>query len=421
MNDNHHLYRKAYFSAQSTRSEGRVLISPAPGMTIFACLSSALVCALIAFLILGTYTRKARLEGVVMPSTGVVKVVARTEGFVRNLLVKEGDIVSSGQLLYRLSGERYDGMGTATLATLKLSMMQQYQMLEQQQQQEMDTNIMQLRGLQRRESQLKDELRSANEALKLALRQAMLTKSVMERYQLLVGNKYVSEIEFHHKQIELAVTEANVENNRQVQHRLQRELTEIETEQESLQQQGLSRKAELDRLLQGIHQQKIELQAQAEVTLTSPVAGHIAAVMVREGQTVNQNELLLTVVPLSSHLQIELYATSKSVGFIKPNQRVGLRFAAYPYEKFGVQYGTTRAITRTSLSSVDVMPRNPIVWKENEGHYRVIVEPDKSSVTVYGRQEPLRTGMTVAADVELESRHLYEWLLEPLWSLQGKI
>lgn len=98
MNDNHHLYRKAYFSAQSTRSEGRVLISPAPGMTIFACLSSALVCALIAFLILGTYTRKARLEGVVMPSTGVVKVVARTEGFVKNLLVKEGDIVSAGRL-----------------------------------------------------------------------------------------------------------------------------------------------------------------------------------------------------------------------------------------------------------------------------------------------------------------------------------
>lgn len=151
------------------------------------------------------------------------------------------------------------------------------------------------------------------------------------------------------------------------------------------------------------------------------MAGHIAAIMVKEGQTVNQNELLLTVVPQASHLQIELYATSKSVGFIKPDQRVGLRFAAYPYEKFGVQYGTTREITRTSLSSADVMLRNPVVWKENEGHYRVVVEPDKSSVTVYGRQEPLRTGMAVTADIELDSRHLYEWLLEPLWSLKGKI
>lgn len=419
--NNNHLYRKAYFAAQSTQTEGRILIAPSPGMTAFVCASIFLVCALITFLICGEYTRKARLEGVVMPSTGIVKVVARTEGYVEKQLVKEGDIVSAGQLLYRLSGERYDGMGIATLATLKLSLTQQYQMLEQQKQQEMATNTMQLRGLQRRESQLKDELRSADEALKLALRQVMLTRSVIERYQRLVSQKYVSETELQQKQIELAATEVNVENNRQAQQRLQRELTDTETEQGSLRQQGQGRQAELDRLLQGIYQQQVELQAQEETTLTSPVAGHIAAVMVKEGQTVNQNELLLTVVPQESHLQIELYATSKSVGFIKPHQRVGLRFAAYPYEKFGVQYGTTREITRISLSSADVMLRNPVVWKENEGHYRVIVEPDKASVTVYGRQEPLRTGMVVAADIELDSRRLYEWLLEPLWSLQGRM
>ncbi|MNN65584.1 hypothetical protein D3C81_1810950 [compost metagenome] len=62
-----------------------------------------------------------------------------------------------------------------------------------------------------------------------------------------------------------------------------------------------------------------------------------------------------------------------------------------------------------------------MVWKENEGHYRVIVALDKTTITAYGRQEPLRVGMTVSADVELDSRRLYEWLLEPLWSLQGRI
>lgn len=418
---NHHLYRKGYFSAQKTNVEGRVLIVHSPSVTLFAFFSVFLICALITFLILGKYTRKAHLEGVVMPSSGILKVVARTNGYVKNLLIKEGDDVSTGQLLYRLSNERYDGKGTATLATLKISLKQKYKMLEQQRQQEMDTYKMQQRGLQRRANQLKDELSSAKEALKLALRQAMLTRSVVERYQLLVNQKYVSETEFQQKQIDLAAVEANVESNRQSQQRLQRELTDTEIENESLRQQGEGRRTELNRLLQGIYQQQIELQVQEETTLASPVAGHIAAVLVKEGQTVNQNELLLTIVPKHSSLQIELYATSKAVGFIKPNQRVGLRYAAYPYEKFGVQYGTTREITRTSLSSADVIPHNPVVWKENEGHYRVVVEPDKTAVTVYGREEPLRTGMTVAADIELENRHLYEWLLEPLWTLQGKI
>ncbi len=419
--NNHHLYRQAYFAAQATRAEGGILIAASPGMTFFAGVSVILVWLLIAFLVFGEYTRKARLEGIVMPSTGVVKVVARTQGQVEALLVKEGDVVEAGQLLYRLSGERYDGKGTATLAALKISLAQQYQMLVQQQHQEVAANTMQIQGLQQRATQLADELHSADEALKLALRQAALTRSVMERYQSLVKQSYVSEIEFQQKQIELAVAKGNVESQRQFQQRLKRELTSVETEQGSLQQQGKSRQAELERLLQGIRQQQIELQAQEETTLAAPVAGSVAAVLVKAGQTVNQNELLLTLVPQTAHLQIELYAPSKSVGFIKPQQRVGLRFAAYPYEKFGVQYGITREVTRMSLSSTDVMLRNPVVWKENEGHYRVIVIPDKPSVTVYGRQEPLRTGMVVAADIELDSRRLYEWLLEPLWSLRGKI
>lgn len=418
---NHHLYRQAYFAAQATRAEGGILIAANPGMTLFACASVVLVGALIVFLIVGEYTRKARLEGVVMPSTGVVNVVARTPGHVEALLVKEGDVVEAGQLLYRLNGERYDGQGTATLATLKSSLAQQYHMLEQQQHQEAVANKVQIQGLQQRAVQLKDELHSADQGLTLSLRQAALTRSVMGRYQRLVKQKYVSELEFQQKQIELAAAEGNVENHRQAQQRLKRELTVVKTEQDSLQQQGQSRQAELGRLLQDIRQQQIELQSQEESTLTAPIAGSVAAVLVKAGQNVNQNELLLTLVPQAAHLQIELYAPSKSIGFIKPHQRVGLRFAAYPYEKFGVQYGTTREVTRMSLSSADVMLRNPIIWKENEGHYRVIVVPDKPSVTVYGRQAPLRPGMVVAADIELDSRRLYEWLLEPLWSLRGKI
>jgi len=144
-------------------------------------------------------------------------------------------------------------------------------------------------------------------------------------------------------------------------------------------------------------------------------------VLAEPGQTVNYGDTLITLIPASSQLQVELYAPSKSVGFIKPRQRVGLRYDSFPYEKFGIQYGTIREITRSSLSSSDIMIRNSLTWKENEGHYRLIVDLEKTTITAYGKQEPLRAGMTVAADVELDNRYLYEWLLEPVWSLRGKI
>ncbi|VTR57237.1 Uncharacterised protein [Serratia fonticola] len=74
----------------------------------------------------------------------------------------------------------------------------------QQQHQEVAAITLQIQGLRQRASQLKDELRSADGALKQTLRQAALTRSMMERYHRLVRQKYVSELEYQQKQIELA-------------------------------------------------------------------------------------------------------------------------------------------------------------------------------------------------------------------------
>ncbi|MDN7919179.1 hypothetical protein QZM99_13895 [Burkholderia gladioli] len=38
----------------------------------------------------------------------------------------------------------------------------------------------------------------------------------------------------------------------------------------------------------------------------------------------------------------------------------------------------------------------------------------------YGKPRPLQAGMTVQADILQERRRLYEWVLEPLYSVTGK-
>jgi membrane fusion protein len=65
---------------------------------------------------------------------------------------------------------------------------------------------------------------------------------------------------------------------------------------------------------------------------------------------------------------------------------VALRFAAFPYQKFGVQYGTIREISRTTLTPSDLLSVSPVTWKENEGHYRVIVEPENTFILAYGKK-----------------------------------
>ncbi|SAW47405.1 secretion permease [Klebsiella pneumoniae] len=243
----------------------------------------------------------------------------------------------------------------------------------------------------------------------------------MSRYRKLLITHYVSDVEFQQKQIEVSSAQENVENQRQALLQLRSAQDAAQDDLIHLIAQGKSRQTELDRQLQGLQQQLIELAGQEHFTLTAPVSGTVAAVLIRQGQSVKSSEAVMTLVPDNARLQIELYATSQNAGFIQPGQRVALRFAAFPYQKFGVQYGTIREISRTTLTPSDLLSVSPVTWKENEGHYRVIVEPENTFILAYGKKEPLRPGMVLEGDVSLDTRHLWEWLTEPLWSLKGKL
>ena len=39
----------------------------------------------------------------------------------------------------------------------------------------------------------------------------------------------------------------------------------------------------------------------------------------------------------------------------------------------------------------------------------------------YGEVYPFKAGMTFDADIMQEERKLYEWVLEPLYSIKGKL
>jgi membrane fusion protein len=56
----------------------------------------------------------------------------------------------------------------------------------------------------------------------------------------------------------------------------------------------------------------------------------------------------------------------------------------------------------------------------SEAVYRITVKLASQTVTAYGQQVPLQPGMQLEADVTLETRRLFEWLLDPLHSITGK-
>jgi membrane fusion protein len=61
----------------------------------------------------------------------------------------------------------------------------------------------------------------------------------------------------------------------------------------------------------------------------------------------------------------------------------------------------------------------PVALKEPA--YRVTVVLDSQVVKAYGHDLPLQVGMIVDADIWLDRRKLYEWVLDPLYSVLGRV
>jgi membrane fusion protein len=51
--------------------------------------------------------------------------------------------------------------------------------------------------------------------------------------------------------------------------------------------------------------------------------------------------------------------------------------------------------------------------------YRVRASLSKQSISAYGKSFPLKVGMLADADIILEKRSLFEWLLDPLYAVKG--
>lgn len=414
------LFRQEAVDHQNDTAYGEIIIPTSCGILFSAFVTFVLFMCIALFVYYGSYTRKTHLTGIVMPSSGLVKITPQYAGYVIQQVFSEGQRVHAGDTLYRISGEHYNGQGTGTLATMGLSLKMQYTMLASQQALESRDNSQQQEAIQQRITSLLPQIKSAEQRLLLAERQVGLTTSVMGRYKKLANTHYVSDIEYQQKQIDVSAAQQNVEDQRQVLLQLRLTLETAQDELNHLIVLGESRRTELDRQLQGLRQQQDELAGQENFTLTAPVSGTVAAVLIRQGQSVRASEPVMTLVPDNARLQIELYATSQKAGFIQPGQRVALRFAAFPYQKFGIQYGTIREISRTTLTPSDLLSVSPMTWQENEGHYRIIVEPENTFILAYGKKELLRPGMTLEGDVSLDTRYLWEWLTEPLWSIKGK-
>lgn len=162
------LFRKEVIENLNSTTYGGVIIPTSFSLLLSTIATIALIVLISIFLGFGEYTRKARLTGIVMPSSGLIKITPQYSGYVTKLTIQEGEHVQKGQALYHISGEHYGSKGTGTLAAMNLSLQTQYSMLSSQKMLEQRDNNQQQQSIQQHITLIQLQIKSGEQRLLLA-------------------------------------------------------------------------------------------------------------------------------------------------------------------------------------------------------------------------------------------------------------
>lgn len=420
---NQPLFRHAALNAQKNQWLGKILLIRPMSyvyLTLMAMLFAGIV---IAFMVWGTYTKRSTVVGQLVPETGLVKVYAPQFGIVVEKKVREGQSVKQGDILFILSSERYSDAQGSIQESISTQHKQQRQSLEDE---IVKTRLQQhdeQQALQSRIDGIKDELQRLELQYQSQQTRVQLSDEAHKRYQGLLEKNYISREQTQQKQEDWIEQSSRLESMAREQLRMKRELVARQDELSSLRAKHQNQIAQLQRSVSAVNQQLTESEAKRRLVIRAPESGTATAVVANLGTTVEGSRPLVSIVPTGALLQAHLFAPSRAVGFVREGVPVRLRYQAYPYQKFGQASGRVQSISRTAMPAGEIFTMGNVSpnSQNSEPFYRITVTLDRQSMTAYGQQQPLQAGMLLDADIMLERRRLYEWVLEPLLSLTGKL
>jgi membrane fusion protein len=223
--------------------------------------------------------------------------------------------------------------------------------------------------------------------------------------------------------LDLQLRERNTQRSLQA---LQREAQSLRAEMVSLQTSEQTSLAQLERVLASLSQEATENDARNGLTIKAPQAGRVSALTWHLGQSVQAGQTLLGLVPEGTGgqvLEAQLYAPSRTAGFVREGQTVWLRYAAYPYQKFGMAEGVVDSVSQTPIAAQDLPSGQSQALmnaaQSNEPLYRIGVRLKTQAIMTYGQAQLLKVGMALDADVLQDKRAIWEWVMEPALATSG--
>lgn len=373
-------------------------------------------------------------NGQVVPSQEIQVVQSLEGGILRELLVKQGELVKKGQSLMRISDVQFSSEERGTeskflaLSAKKARLAAEAKgeafaapadVLEKAPQIAENEKAL----FASRQKELQNAYDILDQKISKATADLAELKSQMEaseKNRKLLGD-------------ELAITQKMVSQNavpKLEEIRLSRQLADIEGGIAAGSQKKLSLEAELasaqkeregqtdkfrSQALEDLNGVEAEIGALQEnlksmgdrvdrTELRSPVEGIVNSIaLTTVGGVVEPAQRLMEIVPVDDELKIVAKVPPNEIAFIKPGQPAKVKISAYNPQKYGYLHGELVRIGANSVTD-----------KEGKIFFEIEVHTDKNHLGSSESPLPITPGMVAEVDIITGKRSILEYLLKPL-------
>lgn len=374
------------------------------------------------FLILiffGSYTRKITAKGVLSTQQHTAHTTSPANGIVEEMLVSEGDSVTDGQHLFRISKEIFSATGSNFVITEK-TIKEQIRHAKNRRTATLFKNSQEALEIGQKRKELSTLIKITKSEIVLLRELVSSKRDNLRKFDILTEDGAASlsargdaKNDYLNSSIELSKT------NQRLQQ-LTIELEGLPAKRKSLMSNHEISISQIDNELLLLERELLNNESSKAIYVTSPLSGTISAINTSVGQSVALGAVLASVYPAKNDLQAHLYVPPEGIGFVETAQIASLRISAYPFQKFGMIKGSVSSVSQTPYNTINIPIQATEVVDTNKAYYKVTVTIDKQQIIADGTARMLKSGLVVEADLLMERRKLYEWLLAPIYSFTKK-
>jgi HlyD family secretion protein len=394
----------------------------------------AFLAALVLWSAFGRLDIVAVAEGKLVPDTYVKIVQPADAGVVKEILVREGELVKAGQVLMRMDTTLSDSdLKALTIeyqnkrialrridaqlenapfthradepAELFTQVLAQYTANRQ----AYENALAQERALLEK---ARHDLASA-EAIRLKLVQVLPHYREQEAaFEKLTRDGFAGRLMYTDKQRERIEKEQDLKAQKAV----------IASARATIAQQEMKIAqitADYRRILQT---ERVEVAAQAEkvaqelakqthrseyLELRAPQDGVVKDLATHTvGTVTSPGTILMTLVPKDEPLRAEVWVKNDDIGFVRERQAVKVKLAAFTFQKYGMLEGE---VLQVGADAAGEPPKGTEALA-----YRTLVNLKTQVLEAEGQKHRLSPGMQVSAEIHLGTRTVLEYLLSPV-------